>query len=187
MAYERISPNELKVDSPIFISHVFRYRLAKGLLLPTDSVIDFGCGCGYGTKILSKACKEILGVDIAKGAVLKEYFSSNMKFEVADIITLEKIKNYDVGVAFEILEHLKNPAPLVKLLKTAKRLIIMSVPNKKTVGKKGNPYHKRDFSKKDILKLFIDEEWELFQEVTQNVYSIFIFYRKSNLKKEDVI
>ena len=60
MDYERID-NSKKFDGPVRESHEFRYKFANKYIEKDDSVIDAGCGVGYGKDILKT--ENYTGVD----------------------------------------------------------------------------------------------------------------------------
>ena len=156
MAYERIT------EDPVFDgvrdSHELRYHIARGFIEDTDTVIDAGCGIGYGEKILKA---NYVGLDKINGFDLEK---DNYD------------KPYDVFVGFEIIEHLENIDKFVQLAKQAKKWIIVSTPIVPTA--EGHPYHKRDFTSDDLIGLFQDNNFKLYEWVRQGLkYGIFIFKR----------
>ena len=48
--------------------HIYRYNLTKKYC-KNKIVLDVGCGYGYGSFILSKICKSIIGIDLSKKAI----------------------------------------------------------------------------------------------------------------------
>lgn len=166
MDYERID-NSKKFDGPVRESHEFRYKFANKYIEKDDSVIDAGCGVGYGKDILktenytgvdkNPANKETIKIDFEKSVILKD-------------------PNFDVFVGFEIIEHLNDAGVerFVDLAKQSNKYIIVSTP----IVRNGNKYHKQQFTEDNIKKLFIQHNWKLEEYYIQNkVYGIFIFKR----------
>lgn len=166
-AYERIDNSE-KFDGKIRESHELRYFIARGFLLPEDRVLDAGCGTGYGRHILE--AKNYIGIDRKppEGECFMGY-----DFEIGspkwdwDLV--------DVFIGFEIIEHLNNNgvSNFKNMAKDiTKRWIIISTP----IIPNSNPYHKQNFTARQIVRKFTDENWKLFGTVEQNkTYGIFIF------------
>lgn len=163
-----------------WLGHSFRYYLAAGFLEPKDKVGDFGCGVGYGTKILKRNADFVVGVDADPKAIeiaKEKYNGDNMHYVVADFDNDKYFPNVDVGVSFETLEHLRDPERFADRLKGySRRLIIVSTPVIPTVGV--NPHHLHDFTEESFQELFVDKVWTLWEKVRQGPYMILILYRK---------
>lgn len=79
----------------------------------TDTVLDFGCGGGY---ILEKlACKKRYGVDI-NPVVRKEAVRRGIVM-YPSIYDVPKSLKFDVIISHHTLEHLEDPAKILKELK----------------------------------------------------------------------
>lgn len=169
MDYERIDNSE-KFDGPIRESHEERYRIAAKYVEKNDWVIDAGCGNGYGKKFFDEKGVRYWGID--KNPPPGRFFShydfekGNKKINIID---------FEVFVGLEVIEHLNDDGvkEFVKIAKQAKRQIIISTP----IVENKNPYHKQQFSKTDIEKLFINNlDWVLEAYYEQDgIYGIFIF------------
>ena len=168
MEYERITSDK-KFDGPIRNSHEFRYRLANGFIDNKDYIIDAGCGVGYSRNFLNGTW---FGVDINPTSERKEM----IKGDLEELTEIKGLKEYDIFIGFEIMEHLNNYKNFVKLAKKAKKWIITSVPIVPT--KHRNKYHKQDFEFDSLPKIFEDDDWKLYQAVKQNdLYGIYFFKR----------
>lgn len=85
--------------------HKWRYNKALDFIENGDIVIDLGCGCGYGSYILSSAAKSVTGIDDSEEAIQfanKHYKTVNNRFDNKGIFDVEGA--FDVVVAFEIIE-----------------------------------------------------------------------------------
>lgn len=88
-------------------------------------VLDLGCGTGYGSFILSWVAAAVVGVDISVAAIdfAETYFDTapNIIFRpcdvVRDIIPMWSDEPYDVVTCFEVLEHLNDPASVMRRTK----------------------------------------------------------------------
>ena len=64
------------------------------------SVLDFGCGSGYGSRALRERFDDVTSFDVFPDG----YEPEGLKF-ISDIEVLKK-KNYDVVTCFEVIEHI---------------------------------------------------------------------------------
>lgn len=105
-----------------------RYLFAAQFV--TDKVVlDLGSGSGFGTYLYSLLAKKVYAVDYDARAIeeAKRYPFPEGKVEflhldLEDPETAAKLPDADVCVALEVLEHLEEPAGLLRELK-AKRLV----------------------------------------------------------------
>jgi len=161
-------------------AHLCRYYVARGFLEPDDTVVDAGCGLGYGTAIISQVCRLVYGFDHSEGAIKyarAQHRKVNNRF---DIVNLEDprfvIPSCDVVVCIEILEHLRRPDIFAKrIMEVARRLIFFTVPLDEEPG--ANPHHKHTFSQAEAEKLFLHLQWKFFHSLRQGNHFIGIVYR----------
>ena len=150
MAYERIDETKT-FDGKTRDSHELRYRIAAGFIYQDDTVLDIGCGVGYGEGILKTL--DYIGIDR----------------------TPEKEKHLKIDL--EIIEHLNMAGvrTLIETAKQARKWIIVSTP----IVPNSNPYHKQHFGITHILDFFIDKDWRQYGLLKQDNerYGIFIFKR----------
>ncbi|MEY4111128.1 MAG: hypothetical protein RLZZ46_1483 [Bacteroidota bacterium] len=80
-----------------FVNRTFNNKDAK--------VLDFGCGTGYGTKVLREHFRQVDAFDLVDE---KDLGVSEARGIITD---LDKLKNneYDVVTCFEVIEHLDEP------------------------------------------------------------------------------
>jgi SAM-dependent methyltransferase len=178
---ERMDPNTLL--------HRFRYHLSRGYVTPKDTVLDLGCGTGYGTEILSKVAKFVTAYDINKQNLHTcnlKYKRKNNKFILADLETA-RLRKADVAVSFEVIEHFYEPARFIQKLKSKiRKFIIVSIPIGETLiivdGKpevKGDDTHHFVFPESTVLDMmFIDHQWERFFGFQSGVTYIVVYYNK---------
>ncbi len=179
--------------------HRFRYRLGRGFVEPKDTVLDLGSGSGYGTEILSRVAKKVIGIEISKADVSeaqKKYQKPNVEF-ICDSLETMVLPQCDVACAFEVIEHLYDVPPFVKKLKeVTKKFIVLSVPlGQKTIWveeakefqEEGDRTHHASFpSEVYIRQLFVDDKWKEFYYLITGVTYIGVFYNSEAIvKKED--
>ena len=115
--------------------------------------IDLGCGCGYGTYILSWWARRVVGVDIDPETALwaaQHFKSENLEYISFDITT--RWLSGEVYVAFEVLEHLDNPEDVLR--QAVGSPLVWSIP----VADK-SIFHTRRYSVQDIEKLMGRGGW----------------------------
>ena len=149
--------------------HIERYAMVRQWCYGT--VLDFACGCGYGTNLISKNpdVYKIFGVDIDKSAI--EWANDNFNNDKSEFLC-QDIDSFsekvDVLISLETIEHIKDTSVIPSL---AERLeipkIFLSFPSKKTTHY--NKYHYYDFNTQQICDLLpgyiLVEEIELHKEV----------------------
>lgn len=96
-------------------------------------ILEVGCGYGYLTYSLYQQGYKVKGIDISKKAI--DYAKSNFGdyYSLDSVESLSSKHTFDLIVANELIEHLKNPdnfiKTCIKLLKP-KGSIILATPNK---------------------------------------------------------
>lgn len=78
--------------------------------------LDFGCGSGYGTKVLKEHFKEVTSFDVYPDGYLPK------DIMVEQDINKIRQRRYDIITCFEVIEHLDEPAQL-KLMEDLHSLI----------------------------------------------------------------
>lgn len=159
-ATERLVPH-LHKGVAFFYEHLLRYIFASQFT-KGKSVIDLGCGSGYGSFLVAKngKAKKVYGFDISEEAISfarKKYHAENIIFKVGNVENLKDIfsEKVDIVVAFEILEHLDRQEIFTRGIKKILQkdgLFIVSTPNTNTYPK-NNPFHKRELSPKEFVIL----------------------------------
>jgi len=151
-----------------YADHVIRYQFA----LPycrDKSVLDAGCGTGYGSYFLSRSgAARVLAVDISADALAEAkrlYQRDNLRFESMNVEALphpELSKSVEVIINFENIEHLPNPEKLVDgaaaTLSLQMGVFVTSTPNgaisdRDANGKLCNPFHVNEFTQAQFLEL----------------------------------
>lgn len=90
-------------------NHFKRYEFACAQLQPWQTVGDFACGTGYGSVMMARVAKNVVGADIDTG-VIKSITARyrnipNVAFFNEDLMQLDYVDYFDVIVSFETLEH----------------------------------------------------------------------------------
>jgi SAM-dependent methyltransferase len=126
--------------------HVSRYvwalNEARG-----QRVVDLGCGDGYGTLMLSWSAQQAIGVDRSETAVqhARETYPRGPEYRIADLTVPEQIPDADVGVCFEVLEHLDDPDTFLRAIGSRLPRLLVSFPNPLVGGSHINAHHVNDW------------------------------------------
>lgn len=127
------------------------------------SVLDAGCGTGYGLEILAAAgAAELTGLDIDRGAVAsaqRRGERSGARVEQGDLQALDfPDDSFDLAVCFETLEHLASPDRGVAELRRVVRpggTLVVSSPNPE-VYPGGNEHHLNELRPQELRELVED-------------------------------
>ncbi|MCB1776131.1 MAG: glycosyltransferase [Candidatus Competibacteraceae bacterium] len=152
-------PDLLSSDLFTLLGVFVRYR-AIAQPLPVDArVLDFGCGVGLGSLILSAAgYRRLTALDSSQSAI--EQAQSFLGADRIDFRTdhLDAIDGeFDAIIASEVLEHIRDwPRILSSLrerLHPAGQLLI-TLPNWRYHGSHLNPDHVKDWGRAGVRRLF---------------------------------
>lgn len=182
--------NPYKWDPGANSPHISRYFLARGWVMPGETVLDAACATGYGSHILSQVASKVIGYEIDEGCVIganNNFKSSNTEFHVKDLNSCS-LPKVDVSVSIETIEHL-TPEGMEhftqELIKKVSRLIIVTVPLGGTSWAykdepPGPATEKNDFmTGGDVDKLFDYGDWKKFSDFNYG-YSYFGVYFRRN-------
>ncbi len=124
-------------------------------------VLDYGCGSGYGTYMLSETADKITGVDISSEAI--DYAQKNYTKENLNFLTLSELSDekFDVITSFQVIEHVYNDKEYVQKLKTllnTNGVLIISTPDKTDrlfpyIQKPWNIFHIKEYDSGGLNKL----------------------------------
>ncbi|MBI1803371.1 MAG: class I SAM-dependent methyltransferase [Ignavibacteriae bacterium] len=145
---ERMIPTGDGEVSFVFARHRFAYQYARQFV-EGKSVIDLGCGTGYGCKMLAESAAFVQGIDHDARAIdfcRKNYPASNIRYAQMDAASLSLDRRFDVAVSFQVIEHLSAPGTFIDQIKNIVEpggTIIISTPNVRTPTKasNANPFH----------------------------------------------
>lgn len=159
---ERFVPG---IDDPeLEIEHYQRYNSILDIV-KNKVVVDAACGEGYGTAIIGKVAKKVVGIDIDERAVKRakeNYGNDVVTFQQGDVSNLPLADgSVDVFVSFETIEHI-NEELQIKFLSEVKRVLnkngifIISSPNKKIYSdlfNYHNEFHVHELYKEEFVNL----------------------------------
>ena len=153
---ERIYPHG---DSINFQRHIARYEFARFFIELDEGsggILDFMCGCGYGSDILSRTQRSVVGFDKDIEAVnyAQRYYSKPV-FLLCDWKAFEKHfanKTFLYVTCFEAIEHIapeETPTfmtALVKRLEDGGKLIVSTPCNRYEGLSPENEFHTNTFT-----------------------------------------
>jgi len=170
-------------DSPQLVYEHWHRYLYSMQFVKGKTVLDIACGEGYGSNLLAKTAKKVVGVDIDGETIKyakKTYKSRNLEFIEGSVSTIPiKGKNvFDVIVSFETIEHVDEEAQK-KFLNEVKRLLkpggifICSTPNKELYSDlpdHDNEFHVKEFYK-DEFHQFLGQYFSNLKLLGQKIFA----------------
>jgi 2-polyprenyl-3-methyl-5-hydroxy-6-metoxy-1,4-benzoquinol methylase len=167
-----------------------------GKLAKQRTVLDLGCGLGYGSRYMAEVCDLVLGTDLSPEAVEQaNYFQkiTNLHFVVSDACALPLLQGqFDLVVSFEVIEHLEAPrrhiAEITRVL-APNGTLLLSTPNKMSMSPYWkNPvwkWHKHEFFEDDLRHLLSDyfDDVQILGEYVRNPKWIARDVRAARLQK----
>lgn len=162
---ERFIPGE--GPSMTALEHLHRYHFVLALVKGM-SVVDLGCGIGYGSALLAGKARSVIGIDISEESIKharERYPANNLEFRVASAFATDlPAGSADVVVCFELIEHIMEQEALLdeirRILKPA-GILVMSTPN---IGEyhvrrtDHNPFHCKELTRGE-LRGFLDSRF----------------------------
>jgi SAM-dependent methyltransferase len=147
----------------IWYEHWHRYHFAAKLIAGRR-VLDVACGAGYGSALLARQARHVVGADISAESI--EYAralyaaASNLEFRQAECAALPfPDAAIDAVVSFETIEHIEEQAQFLDEVRRVLRpdgLLVLSSPNKLEYSdRRGftNPYHLRELYRDALASL----------------------------------
>ena len=147
-------------ENVIFQRHMIAYKEASRLI--SGTVLEIGCGEGYGISELVKFSEKYIGVDKFDTFISEEIKKNNdivfHKMEIPPLLNIEA-NSIDFVVTFQVIEHIQDDHYFLKeifrVLKPGGKLLL-TTPNK-LMSLSRNPWHIREytpFEMNDILSKY---------------------------------
>jgi SAM-dependent methyltransferase len=138
--------------------HLAAYRYVRARAAGR-TVLDAGCGEGYGAALLAEVAALVVGIDRAEAirVAAARHGAPGLEFRAGDLARLEEVarERFDLVLSFQVIEHLADPARFLRALaaRVAPRgELVVTTPNRlMTVSE--NPYHLREWTAPELLAL----------------------------------
>ncbi len=157
---ERALPHaQTREDYLVYLKHVALYDFAKSYSAD-KTVLDLGCGEGYGSAALARSARFVVAADYDFAAVAhaaQKYRGSRLAFIVCDAQRLPFHSDaFGVVVSFEVIEHIPNVARYLAEIKRIGATALISTPNRALrllpFQKPWNRYHLREYAARDFAQ-----------------------------------
>lgn len=159
---ERIVPQadncEPTFAEKMYQEHSARYLFASQLV-KGRSVLDVGCGVGYGAWILAeRGATRVVAFDLAEDAIQHarhHYAHPAVSFEVESAEAFDFNDQFDVVTCFELIEHVNDYVAVFERIVRALKpdgIVVMSTPRALEV--KRTHFHTKEFSLIEFKQLF---------------------------------
>lgn len=162
--FHKISGERSMTDTSIMETtieqHKFAYNYAKRYV-KNKTVLEIGCGTGYGSNLLEKYVKNITAFDKDSNTIkidIAKYRGKKINFLCSSIEDFYIKKHFDVVISFQVIEHIKNPELFIKKVFTFLKphgLFIITTPNFKTQSYNENPYHVHEYTAAELKKFLV--------------------------------
>ena len=153
--------------------HLARYQFAIDELTRrgrTHSIIDAGCGVGYGSAMLAGAVDKVTSIEIDADAyeIYRNHWRrDNIDFRRVDLLQFQCEQKVDAVVCFEFIEHVEFCEPVVEKFSQWSDLLIVSSPNEEVrpyLQPPVNRFHFRHFRPAELQEIverhgFSVERW----------------------------
>jgi SAM-dependent methyltransferase len=128
------------------------------------AVLDVACGEGYGSEVLSRGARHVVGVDANPEAfehARLRYPRQNLVFERGLVETYGSPAAFDAVVFLQTIEHVQDPRAVLEHFRgllTPGGVAYVSTPNVLTLAppgalKSGNPWHLREYRASEFGEL----------------------------------
>lgn len=146
----------LTKETPLMIArHTCAYRFAAGYAR-NKSILDIGCGEGYGSYYLAASASKVVAIDYNSGIIAyaqDRYPKMNLQFLALDVNRLSSLQDkFDLVCSFQCIEHIPDTDSFlsgISGLMLDGALFICSTPNIKDASPgrtcPSNPFHIREY------------------------------------------
>ncbi|OWY22756.1 class I SAM-dependent methyltransferase [Sphingobacteriales bacterium UPWRP_1] len=151
---ERISSHDVS-DHVIYQRHLVAYHAAAPLI--GGSVLEVGCGEGYGIAILAPHATRYMAIDKYQTHLPAQATNlPHVSFKQLSVPPLPFDDNsFDAAVSFQVIEHIENDRMFVKEIYRVLKpggLLVLSTPNI-SMSLTRNPWHVREYTPQQLQNL----------------------------------
>jgi len=156
-----------EVEFLIHLRHLAGYKFAMEEIVKrigkNCSILEAGCGVGYGTNFISKYFKIIVGLDISKDAIRIAKKYKHIHWVIGDATSLPfKDESFDAVISLQVIEHIKKRKVLTYLNEIRRVLrkngiFVLTTPNRNLrlypFQKPWNPFHEHEYSASELERI----------------------------------
>jgi SAM-dependent methyltransferase len=133
--------------------HLAAYRFAAARA-GARSVLDAGCGEGYGAALLADVARRVVGVDRPEAiAAAGRHARPGLEFRTLDLERPQTLgERFELVVSFQVIEHLPDPVGFLRGLAACVAPggeLIVTTPNR-LMSVSENPYHLREWTAPEL-------------------------------------
>jgi 2-polyprenyl-3-methyl-5-hydroxy-6-metoxy-1,4-benzoquinol methylase len=155
---ERLAADDARF-APDMARHLAAYHLMEPFIAG-KSVLEAGCGEGYGAALMARHAARVVGVDYNAPALelaRARHQASNLEYRAVDLLDLAKQSpgEFDVVTNFQVLEHLDDPTPFLSAAAACVKpggMLILTTPNR-PASVSENPYHVHEYTAAELASL----------------------------------
>jgi glycosyltransferase involved in cell wall biosynthesis/SAM-dependent methyltransferase len=159
---ERIVPEadncEPTFASKMYHEHVARYFFASQLVRGR-SVLDVGCGVGYGSKtLIERGAASVLAFDLSDASISHArqfYGAPGLEFRTGDATDFDFGRRFDVVTCFELIEHVDDQDGVFRSIArhlAPGGLVVVSTP--RALETKRTDFHAHEYSYEEFRATF---------------------------------
>jgi SAM-dependent methyltransferase len=146
-----------------FFRKIIEYDISMKYMSNSVSILDFGCGVGYGSAMLAEIPDvSITGVDIFNDCILyaqERYRKSNINYRLIQSDYVKSMDEYDYIVSRGVIEHIDDGLEVAFKMRWKERLLF-NVPYDESPG---NSHHvllgitEKDFERFTNVELYYED------------------------------
>ena len=147
---QRLTGERLDASSQLYAADLARHRVAYRFAearVGTGSVLDLGCGTGYGSAELAGHQARVIGMDRVAPSVSAR--RSAARFVRGELRGLPFASTrFDLVVSFQVIEHLLDPTNYLREIARVLRpsgALLLTTPNL-LQSERENPYHVHEYT-----------------------------------------
>jgi 2-polyprenyl-3-methyl-5-hydroxy-6-metoxy-1,4-benzoquinol methylase len=147
---ERLYPDKLGEMTGIDPDHVRRYEWASQFC-SGKQVLDYGCGVGYGSYLLSDVAANVVGYDVSEDALAWAYHYAAKRSNLHFTSVLPN-GPFECITCFECIEHVDDPDEVLDWLsENINGYLFISTPEAQ--DEKWSAFHTREFGEEEFSSL----------------------------------